>query len=98
VAPQLVPEVINGSFPPSRGDHSLTERAHPKAAWLSNFPTEVGADHRLDGFVWSNLDKRREGEPDWRLQSDAESLDVFNHKANSQDAQRDQEASVLVPE
>jgi hypothetical protein len=52
-----------------------------KAAWLSNFLAEVSADRRLAGFVWFNLDKRREGEPDWRLQSDAESLEVFKRWA-----------------
>jgi mannan endo-1,4-beta-mannosidase len=48
-----------------------------KAAWVRDFLAAVGADARVSGFVWFNLDKRREHEPDWRLESDEQTLDAF---------------------
>lgn len=48
-----------------------------KAAWLADALTAIEADPRITGLVWFNLDKRSEGEADWRLDSDPETLAVW---------------------
>jgi mannan endo-1,4-beta-mannosidase len=48
-----------------------------KAAWLESFLQQVGADPRVEGFIYFNYDKTREKEHNWRLDSDADSLRVF---------------------
>lgn len=56
-----------------------------KAAWLEDLFVKLAADRRVHGFVYFNYDKRREGEPDWTLHSDAASLATFRRwaKANA---------------
>jgi hypothetical protein len=48
-----------------------------KPVWLQDFLATVSADRRVSGFIYFNHDKRREGEPNWRIDSDPESLSVF---------------------
>ncbi len=55
-----------------------------KPAWIEDFLTRVSADARVRAFVWFQLDKRRAGEHDWRLESDPESLEIFRRWAERQ--------------
>ncbi len=48
-----------------------------KAQWMRDFLAAVDADRRIHAFVYFNYDKRREGEPNWALDSDPETLRVF---------------------
>ncbi len=48
-----------------------------KAAWVSDFLQKFKTDSRLKAFIWFQYDKREEREPDWRIQSDSQSLKVF---------------------
>ncbi len=45
-----------------------------KAAWLQDFFERTKNDPRIGGWAYFNYDKRAEGEPNWRLDSDPESL------------------------
>ncbi|MGF1449392.1 MAG: glycoside hydrolase family 26 protein [Opitutales bacterium] len=47
-----------------------------KAAWLTDFFEQTMNDDRIAGWAYFNYDKRSEGEPNWRLDSDMESLAV----------------------
>lgn len=53
-----------------------------KAQWLADFFKRVLADPRVSGWTYFNYDKRREGEPNWRLDSDPESLAVARSYLN----------------
>ena len=48
-----------------------------KTRWLENFLSRVERDERIEAFVYFNYDKRREKEPNWRIDSDEHSLRVF---------------------
>jgi beta-mannanase len=48
-----------------------------KAQWLQYFLLNIGTDPRVSGFIYFNYDKRSEGEPNWRLDSDSTSLKIF---------------------
>jgi len=48
-----------------------------KSAWVADFLARVARDPRVTGFIWFHHDKRAEGEPNWRLDSDPDSLAVF---------------------
>ncbi len=50
-----------------------------KSEWLKDVLLSVTQDHRIHAFVYFDFDKRREGEPDWRINSDAASLAVFKN-------------------
>ncbi len=55
-----------------------------KPEWIKDFLASVSADSRVSGFIYFNHDKRREGEPNWRLDSDPESLRMFQAWAKQQ--------------
>ncbi len=48
-----------------------------KAAWILDFLQHFNADPDLRSFVWFNEDKRYAGEPNWRLDSDGDSMQRF---------------------
>ncbi|MBD3419258.1 MAG: hypothetical protein GF398_03980 [Chitinivibrionales bacterium] len=48
-----------------------------KAAWLADFLVRVSNDQRISAFIYFNYDKSSEQEPNWRLDSDEQSLAVF---------------------
>jgi beta-mannanase len=52
-----------------------------KAAWMSNFLERVTVDRRIQAFIYFNYDKRKEKEPNWRIDSDPESLKAFQNWA-----------------
>ena len=52
-----------------------------KPMWMKSFLSWVEAES-VEAFIYFNYDKRREGEPNWRLDSDAESLQVFREVVN----------------
>ncbi len=49
-----------------------------KAEWVEDAFQKANEIPRLKLLVWFNFDKRREGEEDWRIDSSAESLKIFN--------------------
>jgi beta-mannanase len=53
-----------------------------KAAWISDALAAIEQDRRIQAFVWFNYDKRREGEANWRINSDPQSLEVFQSWVN----------------
>jgi hypothetical protein len=48
-----------------------------KAAWIQDFLRAFNADPALRMFVWFNEDKQYAGEPNWRLDSDMDSMHRF---------------------
>ena len=48
-----------------------------KAAWIEDFLSEVSQDERIDGFIYFNHHNPRKREPNWRLDSDSKSLEIF---------------------
>lgn len=48
-----------------------------KAAWISDFLAKVSSDPRIHGFVYFNHYNPRKSEPNWRWDSDAETLAAF---------------------
>jgi hypothetical protein len=55
-----------------------------KAGWLRAFFQHVRTDPRISGFIYFNFDKRREGEPNWRFDSDPQSLAVARRFLSSE--------------
>jgi hypothetical protein len=49
-----------------------------KAAWQEDALRRIQADPRIAGIIFFHFDKRREGEHNWRLDSDPASLTVFH--------------------
>ncbi len=52
-----------------------------KAAWIADFLENVSQDPRVQGFIYFNHFNPRKNEPNWRLDSDAETLEVFRQWA-----------------
>lgn len=48
-----------------------------KAAWIQDFFTHFNADPDIRVFMWFNEDKQYAGEPNWRFDSDKDSLEKF---------------------
>jgi len=48
-----------------------------KAEWMRDFLRRVSRDSRVEGFIYFNHNNPRKGEPNWRLDSDSETLEVF---------------------
>jgi len=48
-----------------------------KAQWIKQFLEKFMQSEQLQGFIYFNYNKQGEGEPDWRLDSDPETLAVF---------------------
>ena len=48
-----------------------------KAAWIQEFFSHFSTDPALRVFVWFNEDKQYAGEPNWRFDSDEDSLEKF---------------------
>lgn len=48
-----------------------------KADWISDFLGKVSADRRVHGFIYFQHFNPRKGEPNWRLDSDPETLKRF---------------------
>ena len=49
-----------------------------KAAWIRDAWATLARYPSVKAVLWFDLDKRREGEPDWRLASEADALAAFN--------------------
>ncbi|MEM6912271.1 MAG: glycosyl hydrolase [Verrucomicrobiota bacterium] len=50
-----------------------------KAQWLESFLEAFAQDERLAGFIYYNHGDGKNGEPNWRLDSDPDSLAVVRH-------------------
>lgn len=48
-----------------------------KAEWMSDALKKMTADERVEAFIYFNYDKRSENEPNWRIDSDEQSLNTF---------------------
>ncbi len=48
-----------------------------KTAWIGDFLASFNKDPDLRVFIWFNEDKQYAGEPNWRLDSEPESLETF---------------------
>ena len=48
-----------------------------KAQWMKEFLDAVKADSRVEGFIYFNHFDPNKGEPNWLLNSDPETLQVF---------------------
>ncbi len=51
--------------------------ANRRAPWIRDAYRYLKGRPEVVGAIWFNFDKRREGEPNWRIDADAESLRVF---------------------
>jgi mannan endo-1,4-beta-mannosidase len=49
-----------------------------KAAWIRDAWRTLGQHPAVDGAIWFDLDKRREGEPNWRIDAEPDALQAFN--------------------
>lgn len=49
-----------------------------KAAWILDAYRKIQENPRIRIAIWFNLDKRREGEPNWSVNSDPNALAAFN--------------------
>lgn len=49
-----------------------------RAGWIREAYAFLRQRHEVRAAVWFNYDKRREGEPNWRIDTSAESLAAFN--------------------
>lgn len=54
-----------------------------KATWISNFLEKVSSDPRIHGFVYFNHYNPRKAEPNWRWDSDVETLAAFRSWAQA---------------
>jgi hypothetical protein len=52
-----------------------------KSLWVKDFLQKFAADPDLKAFIWFNEDKQYAGEPNWRLDSDMDSMDQFREWA-----------------
>lgn len=59
-----------------------------KAAWIEDFLNKISRDERLEGFIYFNHHNPRKKEPNWRLDSDANSFKVFRDWALANEAGR----------
>ena len=59
-----------------------------KASWLQDFLESVQDDSRLSGFIYFNHYDQRKGEPNWLLDSDAATLEVFRRWVQEVDQSR----------
>ncbi|PCJ60268.1 MAG: hypothetical protein COA79_08840 [Planctomycetota bacterium] len=50
-----------------------------KSKWIDNFFKKVNHYPNITGFIWFNYDKRKEKEPDWRINSSESSLKSFKN-------------------
>jgi len=48
-----------------------------KAAWTKDFLSKISKDKRIKGFIYFNHHNPRKEEPNWRIDSDSDSLRVF---------------------
>ena len=48
-----------------------------KPAWIKDFLEKVSQDERIEGFIYFNHFNPRKGEPNWRFDSDPETLRIF---------------------
>ncbi len=55
------------------------DAAGRKAKWITDAYEWLSTKTRVSAVIWFNLDKRREGEHDWRINSTPECLDAFNN-------------------
>ena len=49
-----------------------------RAKWIREAHRNLIARPHVKAVVWFNYDKRREKEPNWRIDADAQSLRAFN--------------------
>jgi mannan endo-1,4-beta-mannosidase len=54
-----------------------------KPAWLKDFLEKVSKDDRLEGFIYFNHNNPRKEEPNWRVDSDPETLKIFRDWAKA---------------
>jgi len=57
---------------------SVEDTPGRKARWVHEAFKWLSSSTRVSAVIWFNLDKRREGEHDWRIDSSPESLAAFN--------------------
>ncbi|GJM26487.1 MAG: hypothetical protein DHS20C16_29020 [Phycisphaerae bacterium] len=57
---------------------SVEDTPGRKGKWITDAMAWLSEKTRVSAVIWFNLDKRREGEQDWRIDSSAESLEAFN--------------------
>lgn len=57
-----------------------------KPAWIRDFLGKVSEDDRLEGFIYFNHFNHRKGEPNWRFDSDPETLKIFREWAAENEA------------
>jgi len=48
-----------------------------KPAWIRDFLSKISKDDRLEGFIYFNHFNPRKGEPNWRVDSDPKTLNIF---------------------
>ncbi len=49
-----------------------------RAVWIRDAYASLQRRPQVKAVIWFDLDKRREGEPDWRIGATADSLEAFN--------------------
>jgi len=64
-----------------------------KPAWMNDFLNRVAADQRITAFIYYNYYPKARGYPNWRLDSDDISLQVFRNWAAEQKNNRDGQRS-----
>ena len=57
---------------------SAPGKGHQRSTWIREAFQTIQQYPQIKAAVWFNLDKRREGEPDWRIDVTPESLQAFN--------------------
>jgi len=55
-----------------------------KAAWIEDFLEKVSNDDRIEGFIYFNHFNPRKGEPNWRFDSDPDTLRIFREWVEDQ--------------
>ena len=54
-----------------------------KARWMKDFLEKVKSDPRVEGFIYFNHFDPKKGEPNWLLNSDPETLEIFKEAMTS---------------
>lgn len=57
-----------------------------KPVWIRDFLEKISKDDRLEGFIYFNHFNHRKGEPNWRFDSDPETLKIFREWAAENEA------------
>lgn len=57
---------------------SVTAKPGRRAQWIRDAYRQIERRPQVHAAIWFNFDKRREGEPNWRIDATEESLTAFN--------------------